>query len=75
MRIKFVLNELYIVESDLCRLFYLKFLKDNRDELMPLFCAKCGGNLKPVNDGYKCTNCGKKYPQSKYKHEKKYSKK
>ncbi len=27
----------------------------------PLFCAECGGELKHVNDGYKCTSCGKKY--------------
>ena len=33
---------------------------------MPLFCAECGGELKPVNDGYKCMNCGKKYPQVKH---------
>lgn len=33
---------------------------------MHLFCAKCGGELKHVNDGYKCVDCGKKYPQVKH---------
>lgn len=32
---------------------------------MPLFCAECGGKLKHVDWGYKCTSCGKKYPKVK----------
>ena len=31
----------------------------------PLFCAKCGGDLKHTNNGYKCSNCDNEYPQSK----------
>lgn len=34
---------------------------------MPLFCAKCGGNLKPIDDGYECIDCGKKYSQQNQK--------
>ncbi len=36
----------------------------------PLFCAECGGDLKHVNKGYKCLNCGKKYSRMKYNNEK-----
>lgn len=37
----------------------------------PLFCAKCGGELKLSNDGYKCLNCNKEYPISRGNNQKK----
>ncbi len=37
----------------------------------PLFCVKCGGELKLGSDGYKCLNCDKMYPLSKDNSQKK----
>ena len=37
----------------------------------PLFCTECGGDLKHTNEGYKCLNCNKKYPQAKNNNPKK----
>ena len=31
----------------------------------PLFCAECGGDLKSINEGYKCLKCNKKYHKAK----------